>query len=466
MEINPTERTIKVKIVYYGPPLGGKTTNLQQLHKHADASRRGELVSINSAQDRTILFDLVVFKTAGFRGFEFKIELIAVPGQPIYAAMRRIALKEVDGLVFVANSAVDRWEDNIQSHKEVMRNLTVSSHQADPRTIPLVLQYNKRDLPNVMPVESLDRALNPRRLQPVLAVAPQGEGVLETFSAILLETTQDLVARHRGIAMAPGLSVPDWVAESVQRTFGRTSFATRRNTGPMAGQEMPATPSGPEPGHRKVSIAIPEETAAAPASGPPRKADETLVDSYAEASAQLGEVVAGLREERDLAAGRLREVAGALEIADELRTGTSVIASLTRALGLLGEAAGSHHASFLLPAHATSFRAVLRPPLAAEPLLTGPPGMAVLETFRDADRPAVARASERPDVQAVLEAFEPRFAAVTVVPIRGVDTLLGFVVLYYPPDAALPSAETLGHLDVLARILRTSLDLAVARGAF
>ncbi|HSB60762.1 MAG TPA: hypothetical protein VLI67_03520, partial [Vicinamibacteria bacterium] len=153
VELNHRDRTIKVKIVYYGPPVGGKTTNLQILHQQALAARRGEMISINSAQDRTILFDLLPLKTPGFRGFDLRLQILAVPGQAMYAATRRLVLKGADSLVFVANSAVDRWEENIQSYREMTQNLL--SHQLDPQQMPLVLQYNKRDLPQVLELEAL-----------------------------------------------------------------------------------------------------------------------------------------------------------------------------------------------------------------------------------------------------------------------------------------------------------------------
>ena len=183
VELNHRDRTIKIKIVYYGPPLGGKTTNLQVLHQHALASRRGEMVSINSAQDRTILFDLLPLKAAGFRGFDLRVQLLAVPGQAMYAATRRLVLKGADALVFVANSATDRWEENIQSFREMTQNLI--AQQLDPASLPLVLQYNKRDLPHVTTPEFMDRTLNARQLDVFPAVAVRGEGVLETFTAIL-----------------------------------------------------------------------------------------------------------------------------------------------------------------------------------------------------------------------------------------------------------------------------------------
>ena len=201
VELNHRDRQIKVKIVYYGPPVGGKTTNLQILHQHAEAARRGEMISINSAQDRTILFDLLPLRTAGFRGFDLRLQILAVPGQAMYATTRRLVLKNADSLVFVANSAVDRWEENLQSFREMTQNLL--AHRLDPASMPLVFQYNKRDLPEVMDIEFMDRALNARKVDSIPAVAVRGEGVLETFSAILMRTVQDLAKRYSILETTP-----------------------------------------------------------------------------------------------------------------------------------------------------------------------------------------------------------------------------------------------------------------------
>src|SRR5260221_13091772 len=190
VELNHRDRTIKVKIVYYGPPVGGKTTNLQVLHQHALAARRGEMISINSAQDRTILFDLLPLRTPGFRGFDLRLQILAVPGQAMYAATRRLVLKGADSLVFVANSAVDRWEENIQSYREMTQNLL--THHLDPSAMPLVFQYNKRDLPQVTEPEIMDGALNGRRAAAIPALGVPRRSRLQAFGAIQVMTGQEL----------------------------------------------------------------------------------------------------------------------------------------------------------------------------------------------------------------------------------------------------------------------------------
>src|SRR5512147_1237685 len=222
VELNHRDRTIKVKIVYYGPPVGGKTTNLQILHRTADARRRGEMISVNSAQDRTILFDLLPLKTQGFRGFDLRLQVLAVPGQAMYSATRRLVLKGADSLVFVANSALDRWEENIQSYREMTANLL--SHHLDPSSMPLVFQYNKRDLPQVMEIEALDRTLNARRAEAIPAVAIRGDGVLGTFSAILARTVQDLANRYAILDVKGGAPAREWADEAVLNLFGTRSL--------------------------------------------------------------------------------------------------------------------------------------------------------------------------------------------------------------------------------------------------
>jgi signal recognition particle receptor subunit beta len=223
VELNHRERTIKVKLVYYGPPVGGKTTNLQVLHRCADAKRRGDLISINSAQDRTILFDLLPLRTPGFRGFDLRLQVLAVPGQAMYSATRRLCLKGADSLVFVANSALDRWEENIQSFREMTQNLL--SHHLDPTAMPLVFQYNKRDLPQVLEIEALDRALNARKAEVVPAVAVRGEGVLETLGAILARTAEDLASRYAVLDVKEGAPARQWAEQALLELFGRTRLS-------------------------------------------------------------------------------------------------------------------------------------------------------------------------------------------------------------------------------------------------
>src|SRR5262245_1510132 len=264
VELNHRDRQIKVKIVYYGPPLGGKTTNLQVLHQHADAARRGDMISINSAQDRTILFDLVPLRTTGFRGFDLRLQILAVPGQAMYAATRRLVLKGADSLVFVANSAVDRWDENIASFREMTQNLL--THHLDPAAMPLVFQYNKRDLPQVMDLEFMDRAMNVRKADSIPAVAVRGEGVLETFAAILMRTIQDLSRRYSILDTTKGQPAWQWTQQAVENMFGTTTIVSDK---PLIKEEPPpAAPTVLVPPMQAAPAGPSGAATAARASGP------------------------------------------------------------------------------------------------------------------------------------------------------------------------------------------------------
>ena len=195
VETSHRERVVRAKIIYSGPAAGGKTTNLVVLHRRANPKRRGEMVSVNSTQDRTILLDLLPMKTPAFRGYELRFQVIAVPGQRMYAASRKLLLNGADAVVFVANSAADRWEETIQSLREMNQNLL--AHGLDPTTIPVIYQYNKRDLPEVTPLGAMDRTLNARKTKSFPAVAIREEGVLATFAGALELTMDDITTRFK-----------------------------------------------------------------------------------------------------------------------------------------------------------------------------------------------------------------------------------------------------------------------------
>jgi hypothetical protein len=504
VELNHRERTIKVKIVYYGPPIGGKTTNLQVLHQYAQATRRGELISINSAQDRTILFDLLPIRTSGFRGFDLRLQILAVPGQAMYAATRRLVLKGADSLVFVANSAADRWEENIQSFREMTQNLL--THQLDPAALPLVLQYNKRDLPEVTPVEFMDRALNARRVDAVPAIAVRGEGVLETFSAILLRTMQDLAQRYQIIETRRGQTLQQWTQATIVGLFGTTSLALEPN--PLAVEAPPETPApgaapaAPPPSHppaapaphraagsaapappavasrqasstpvappdpwaavrRSVKVTLPEEAVKMAGAGPDARANETLVESYAQASAQLSVAIEELREERDLMRRRFEDLQQILISAQELIAGQPLEPTLRSILGRMAESVNADQASFLLQEGDHLRAAALRGGLASDPLLHVAAGARhVKARFLSETEPHVHQAADSLDLGDALESQEPRFGAVTVVPVRTPRVLLGLAMLYHTGDASLPSPDALAHLALVSRALSASLELA------
>ena len=461
-EINLRERSLRVKLVYYGPAVGGKTTNLKVLHEAALGTRRGQFVSVNSAQDRTILCDLLPLRSGGFSGYDLKLQLLAVPGQAMYAATRRVVVKNADGVVFVANSASDRWQENAQSLQEMVVNLT--AHRLDPATIPLVFQYNKRDLPDVVGIDALSRTLNGRRAPEFPAVATRGEGVLETFSAILALSIDGLCLRYPTLQLPPGQTGESWTRETIHGVFGRTRLdlpAVEPET--LDPDELGLEEITEPAGHLKVRIATAEDPRAATVTGEVRS-PESLTEAYAEASAELGFVVNDLREERDLARVRLAEVRRALQLATEARGGGDIEERVRRILKVFVRAAGADGATLLLST-AETVQVLALPPLVADPLSRTSWGSVHLEELRALPEPQLEEATGCAELAEALRAGEPSFEAVAAVPLRSAERLLGLALLYFGSHAVLPAREALLHLGFLARVLAGPLEASAAREA-
>ena len=183
--INQATKELQVKIVYYGPAMGGKTTNLVKVHENIQtAQEKGKLVSLATSSDRTLFFDFLPIEAVAIKGFKTKFQLYTVPGQVIYNTTRQLVLRGVDGIVFVSDSQYEKMQENIESFSNLEDNLrTLKMNLAD---IPYVLQYNKRDLPNVAPVEYMEFLLNNRDVQvpSFSAVANACEGVFESLNMI------------------------------------------------------------------------------------------------------------------------------------------------------------------------------------------------------------------------------------------------------------------------------------------
>ena len=188
--INYSSREINCKIVYYGPGLCGKTTNLQYIYNKTSPSAKGKMISLATETERTLFFDFLPLSLGEIRGFKTRFHLYTVPGQVFYDASRKLILKGVDGVVFVADSQVERMEANQESLENLRDNLKEQAY--DIERIPLVLQYNKRDLPNAAPTEDLSRLLNHLQRAEFSAVATRGEGVFDTLKEIAKGVLQEL----------------------------------------------------------------------------------------------------------------------------------------------------------------------------------------------------------------------------------------------------------------------------------
>ena len=191
--INYAAREINCKIVYYGPGLCGKTTNIQWIHEKTRPDSKGKLISLATETERTLFFDFLPIELGTIRGFRTRFHLYTVPGQVFYDASRKLILKGVDGVVFVADSQEMRMDANLESVHNLRENL--AEHNFDLESIPYTLQLNKRDLPSAVALEMLERELRIKNEPVFEAVATQGTGVFDTLKSIVKQVLTDLKNR-------------------------------------------------------------------------------------------------------------------------------------------------------------------------------------------------------------------------------------------------------------------------------
>lgn len=190
--VNYNSKEINCKVVYFGPPGSGKTANLQHIYAQTSAEERGQLISVPPANEHTLFYDFLPLAVGSLRGYKVRFHLYTIPGQNNYDASRRLILRGVDGIVFVSDSLVTRMEDNLESYRSLVKNLEEQGYEV--AKIPIVYQYNKRDLPNVSPVAEMAKILNPQGAAEFEAVATSGDGVLETLRAL----TKIILAELKG----------------------------------------------------------------------------------------------------------------------------------------------------------------------------------------------------------------------------------------------------------------------------
>ena len=472
MELNYRDRVARMTIVYYGPAASGKTTNLQVLHAAAESAHRGDLVSVNSSQGRTILFDMLPLHGLGLSGWEVKFRLLGVPGQQSYTAARRLALRGADAVVFVANSAEDRQQENPESLRDLAEGLT--QHHIDPVLIPTVLQYNKQDLPEVMTREEMDRQINPRGVPSLPAVAFRGEGVLETLAKVIELLAEDISTRYRALALPADTSAAKWTEDNILRAFGTLTLAGRGPEAPAPGHGTATTGEQPDQeareasvGWRVVRVGVPE-TRPTPAGAGETGAPSPLVGSYAQASVALGQAVEDLREQRDEARRFLEDLqhtlaaVEALAVEHEPETGFRALLARMAASGRCGRA------SLLTPGPGGTLRttATLTPEGDVLANLTG--GAKIIA--RHLLRPSLIVLSNPKapaDLKAALKNATPPVHALVSVPLRNVNSFHAVFLLYYGATDPLPNERELNHLDWMGRGLSASLharrSLAQAR---
>jgi mutual gliding-motility protein MglA len=264
---NYQKKEIDAKIVYYGPGISGKTTNIQHIHQHLKPEQRGKMVSLATDEERTLFFDFLPIELESVRGFRTRFHLYTVPGQVYYGATRRAVLTGADGIIFVADSQRDRLEDNLISIKDLEENLHYYGRKIE--TVPLIIQYNKRDLPNVMSLEDLNSKINRLNVPHFESVAILGKGVFETLTMMcrmVLKTIEDgTESRKTSPQPSPASQEPAGkkpTAEKRPSPVGPALKSAPPPPGPGLRLEgsspRPAAPK-PEPLRLAVKPAIPEK---------------------------------------------------------------------------------------------------------------------------------------------------------------------------------------------------------------
>jgi signal recognition particle receptor subunit beta len=286
VQFNFAERTLKAKVVYYGPPQSGKTTNLEQIHRLTDPGGMSRLVSLNTGQDRTLFFDLLPFSLGNVAGYDFKLQLYTVPGQVQYNATRRVVLSGADAVVFVADSRRTMLKENLASFENMKVNLL--ANRLVPEKVPLVLQYNKRDLGDLLSQEELDTAVNTWGRPTFPAVAATGEGVMDAFIAavqqMLISIAVKYNLREKGLDPA---AVPAIVSEAFTNVLREAALVSSSVTG--------GAPAAPPP-----RLVVSESADGRGAGEGPGVVPEDLLNRAIHSNVALAEALSGIVREINL----------------------------------------------------------------------------------------------------------------------------------------------------------------------
>ncbi len=238
--INYASKEISCKIVFYGPGLSGKTTNLQYVHKKIPPHSKGDLISLATDQDRTLFFDFLPVDIGKIHGFATKFQLYTVPGQVYYNATRKLVLRGVDGLVFVADSQRSKMDENLESLENLAENLSEYGYRVE--RIPMVMQYNKRDLNFICPLEEMQRKLNPRGLPHFEAVATKGTGVFDTLKCISKLVLDQ--AKRKQLFPDRNMTVKPTQKEEVEVDLAQVPAATHSAEAAVAASGEGSAPAG------------------------------------------------------------------------------------------------------------------------------------------------------------------------------------------------------------------------------
>ena len=272
VQINFAQKTVNAKIVYYGPGMSGKTTNLEVVHQRAPKQNRGELTSISTDGDRTLFFDFMPLDLGTVAGMRTAFQIYTVPGQVYYNSTRKLVLQGVDGVVFVADSSAAMLEQNLESLRNLEENL--AEYGKSLSTLPHIIQYNKRDLPDAMPVADLEKHLNPHGAKTFEAVANSGQGVFPTLKALAAAVLTNIMQESQGrsgagqaqpVPPSPAAPIPPSPAAPIPPSPAAPA-APQAAPGGQLDVRNPYTASPQQqPAHSPAAL---RDTAPAPSAGP------------------------------------------------------------------------------------------------------------------------------------------------------------------------------------------------------
>ncbi len=466
MELRRQEKIAYIKIVYCGPPGAGKSTNIGWLHREARAGR-GELLTAALGRDQMFWFDFEPLQPTVFRDFQIRFLVATVPGAVISAASRKHVLRGTDGVVFVADSSSSRLYETLSAYRETTQSIEAPL-EAD--VVPIVLQYNKRDVERPLSRSEMDEGLNTHR-QPVFdAVATRGEGVLETFRAALRETLNSIVPHNEGLPLLRGITIPDWTDALVMKLFGRTSFhvpaaitaAADEPTGPVV-RAAPAPTLvlhdiATEPVTRKLSLvdfeaalAAAQAKAAAPAPAP--EAAATAIPAAPTPTIAAPPPAAAPASSE---AARYEDLRQAVEAARALAFGASLEATLSAVLSRLVAATSAFTASVLVPA-AGGVSIAASHPLNGDPIARGPLAGRLVATLGRGSAPLAHEPASNPMLADALR--NQGLGTVVSAPLRSPHGLHGVLLVYLSEDADPIEPALLDHVGTIA----TALTLAIRR---
>jgi signal recognition particle receptor subunit beta len=399
VQFNFSERTIKAKVVYYGPPQSGKTTNLEQIHRLTDPDGTNRLISLNTAQDRTLFFDLLPFSLGTVSGYDFKIQLYTVPGQVQYNATRRVVLAGADAVVFVADSQKSMARENVTAFDNMKVNLL--ANRLVPEKIPLVLQYNKQDLPDLLPRAELDRAVNFWERRAFPAVAARGEGVIDTFVAVVQEMLAAIALKYnlKEKGLDP-VAVPEVVAQAFAALLKEAPAPP-----PVPGEKRPAAERGPtvapspavRPPAPRVVIAQPEgvEPAYPGQAGPEvSPVSEELLHRAIRSNVDLAEALGELVREVNTGLGSILSQTDLVLSANEPAGRTAAVGAIQREaqrLRLMLQDLGQVASTRAAPPPRTPAQGMPRPRATPPPLQPEPPPLRPLAPSPPRPEPPVPR---------------------------------------------------------------------------